>query len=333
MTSRLQDLKILVLEDNPGDLYLLEDYLKEKFSHLDLHHRNSYQDGEKLFKEGNQFSIILLDLILKDLNKEELVDKIQIASKNTPIIILTGYTDLELARNLLAKGVADFLLKDELSPEILYKSIVYALERENFIDGLNDSKLMYQNLFNFSPQPMWLFDNETLKFLDVNEAAINKYGYTKEEFLKLTLKNIRSEEDVIHLEHSLEKRKVDESLFAGVFKHINKAGEIMIVETYNREVEYQNKIATLVSAIDITEKVNNLEVIEKQNAQLKEIAWHQSHVVRAPLSRILGIIHLLEVESLNSKDAPFLLEQLKKSGEEMDSIIKNIVKETKSLNL
>jgi PAS domain S-box-containing protein len=307
--------------------------LNEKFIQLELQNCSSYKDSEELFNNGNQYSIILLDLILKDLNKEELVNKIQIASKNTPIIILTGYTNLELARNLLAQGVSDFLLKDELSPEILYKSIVYALERENFIEGLNNSRLMYQNLFNFSPQPMWLFDNDSLKFLDVNEAAVNKYGYSRDEFLKLTLKDIRPKEEVIHLENSLEKRKVDKSLFAGVFKHVNKSGEVMIVETYSREIEYQNTKASLVSAIDITEKVNSLAVIEKQNSQLKEIAWHQSHVVRAPLSRILGIIHLLELESLHSEDAPFLLEQLKKSGEEMDNIIRNIVKETKSLNL
>jgi light-regulated signal transduction histidine kinase (bacteriophytochrome) len=65
-----------------------------------------------------------------------------------------------------------------------------------------------------------------------------------------------------------------------------------------------------------------------QNAKLRNIAWTQSHVVRAPISRILGIINLIEEEGENFNEIQFWLQQLKISTTEMDDIIKNIVKET-----
>jgi PAS domain S-box-containing protein len=334
MPKDLRVSSILVLEDNPGDFFLIEDYLIEKFKNINIHHGKSFADGELYLKSDNDYSVILLDLLLSDLQKEELIEKIQKISGEIPIIVLTGYTDLKVASNLLSNGISDFLIKDELSSEILYKSIIYAIERENFIVGINTSKILYQNLFDFSPLPMWLFDIETLKFLDVNEASISKYGYSKEEFLNLTVKDIRPLDEMLHLEKSLMRRSENRSsLFAGVFKHQKKSGELMFAEIYSREIDYNGKIACLVSVNDITERKNNLNTIELQNAKLKNIAWSQSHVVRAPLSRILGIIHLLEVESLKSEDAPFLMEQLKNSGLELDNIIRDIVHQTQLLNL
>ena len=326
-------LNILVLEDNPGDYFLIEDYLREKFHLIEISQCASFAESKPILKSKNEISVILLDLILTDLNREELVHKVQQLSGNIPIIILTGYSDIELARNLLSIGISDFLLKDELSSEILYKSVIYAIERTNFIEGLNNSKLMYQNLFDFSPQPMWLYDKESLKFLDVNEAAILKYGYSKDEFLTLTIKDIRPIEEIVHLERSLKERKIDKSLFAGLFKHKKKSGQLMFVETYSRDIDYHGELASIVSANDITEKVNNLNTIEQQNTKLKEIAWNQSHVVRAPLSRMLGIIHLLELEDFKSEDTPYLMQQLKNASEEMDVIVKDIVLQTQLLNL
>ncbi|MEQ8421294.1 MAG: PAS domain S-box protein [Arenibacter algicola] len=90
----------------------------------------------------------------------------------------------------------------------------------------------------------------------------------------------------------------------------------------------------MVGAItDITEKQEYIETIETQNKKLRNIAWTQSHVVRSPLSRILGIINLLDMEPLDSEDVPYLLDQIKVSGKELDEIIGKIVKETRSIRI
>ena len=53
----------------------------------------------------------------------------------------------------------------------------------------------YRLLFESNPHPMWVFDRETMRFLAVNDAAVEQYGYSKEEFLSMTLAQIRSPED------------------------------------------------------------------------------------------------------------------------------------------
>jgi PAS domain S-box-containing protein len=325
---------VLILEDNQGDYILVEDFLLEKFKRITISHYRSLKECSEKFIPTKKFSIILLDLILIDLQKEVLLEQVQSKFENTPIIVLTGYTDIELARNMLAKGASDFLLKDEINPEILYKTIVYALERESFISGLNSSKIQYQNLFNFNPQPMWLFNRENLRFLDVNNAAIEKYGYTLDEFLQMTISDIRPKEEIPLMKNSInEKRTEKSSTFAGVFTHIKKSGEFMKVEIFRRDIDYNNQRARIVSVNDITEKLTYIELIELKNKNLKEIAWKQSHVVRAPLSRMMGIINLIGDSSFDSEDLPYLLKNLQISAKELDQIIAEIVIQTQSLNI
>src|ERR1044072_9607088 len=63
-------------------------------------------------------------------------------------------------------------------------------------DALRRSEAQYRALFENNPQPMWVYDERTLRFLAVNEAAIERYGYSREEFLSMTIKSIRSTADV-----------------------------------------------------------------------------------------------------------------------------------------
>ncbi|MDO9000853.1 MAG: PAS domain S-box protein [Bacteroidota bacterium] len=334
MKDTNQSIEILVIEDNLGDYLLVEDYLFEKFSTSKIRHCKSFSESAELAAEHSVFSVILLDLVLLDFQKEELVEKVQAIFKDTPIVVLTGYTDLNLARSLIAEGVSDFLIKDEINPELLYRTIVYAIERENFIIGLENSKNTYQNLFNFSPQPMWLYDNDSLAFLDVNEAAIHKYGYSKDEFLKMTLRDIRPKSEIELLDKSLgDRADVKKSFYAGIFQHLLKSGEIINVEIYSRFIDYNSLKATLVLANDITEKLQYINVIENQNDKLRKIAWSQSHETRAPLARFMGLLSLLQIDTNASEETKFLFQQLKVSANELDDIIRRMVMESATINL
>lgn len=327
-------LSILIIEDNLGDFVLLEDHLLEKFNTIQIFQEESFDAAILNIQSAKKIDIILLDLMLPYLQGEALVEKIQKYSEDIPIIILTGYTDIDLARKILSMGISDFLIKDEISPEILYKSIIYSLERKSYINGLNKTKKTYQDLFNLSPQPMWLYDTSSLAFLDVNQAAITKYGYTLEEFKSKTIRDIRPKEEMKSLDYSLAERVSKDAYgFAGIFLHTLKSGKTINVEVYSSNIEYNDKQVRLVLVNDVTDKLEHIKQIETQNVKLRNIAWTQSHVVRAPLSRILGIINLIELESFNSEDLPFLINQLKLSGSEMDVIVRNIVSEAKLLNI
>lgn len=201
-------LSVIVLEDNDGDFALLEDYLIEAYNTVKISRCETFDDFIQLKETETNFNfdLILLDLHLPDQSGIQLIENLISIKTQVPVIILTGYAELPLAKESLKLGVEDFLIKDEISPGILLKSIEYALSRSLYI------------------------------------------------------------------------------------KHI-----------------------------------------QAQNEKLRNVAWTQSHVVRAPLARILGIINLIESEKYKMNDLKFWLTQLRISSNELDGIVRKITKEGEEL--
>jgi PAS domain S-box-containing protein len=118
---------------------------------------------------------------------------------------------------------------------------------------ISQSEETYRILFENNPHAMWVYDLETLAFLTVNEAAVLHYGYSKEEFLSMTIKDIRPPEDVPKLMHNIAKvtQGIDE---AGVWRHRKKDGTIIYVEITSHTLEFRGRRAELVMATDISER-------------------------------------------------------------------------------
>lgn len=118
---------------------------------------------------------------------------------------------------------------------------------------LEKSEEQYKLLFESNPIPMWVFDRSTLRFLAVNRAAIDQYGYTSQEFLEATIADIRPAEDVPALLAYVEKRECGLQK-SGVWKHRRKNGSLIDVEIIMHSIEYRGVEAMLVAANDITER-------------------------------------------------------------------------------
>jgi len=132
---------ILVIEDNPGDYALVEEFLLEQIETPIISGARNYQEAKETLSSGNNlFDIILLDLSLPDKTGIPLIQQIVAMSLNTPVIVLTGYSDLSFGVGSLSLGVSDYLLKDELTSLSLYKSIVYNIERKRIISALETSE-------------------------------------------------------------------------------------------------------------------------------------------------------------------------------------------------
>lgn len=326
---------ILIVEDNYGDFVLIEEYLLDYILNPRLIHASSFQEAKSILEDSkNRFNVVFLDLSLPDLSREKLIVEVLKVANGTPILALTGFSDLDFSLKSLSLGVSDYLLKDDLTPIILYKSIIYAIERNRHFDELQKSKIQFSNLFHLNPLPMWVYDLETLAFLDVNEAAIVHYGYDRQEFLSKNLKSIRPEEDFPLLEEALSTTNDRNSLNRKrVFRHVKKNGEIIKVEIESSALQFNGREARLVLVNDITEKVQYIETIETQNRTFKEISWIQSHVVRAPLARLMGLVNLLENEAnVTNPELSELLEHVKTSSFELDDIIRDISKKSESIS-
>jgi len=324
MTDKIE-FDILVIEDNPGDFALVEEFLLEQIKTLNLTHAKNYREAKNILNgKCGQFDVILLDLSLPDKTGIPLINEIKTLCRDTTVIVLTSYTDFSFGIKSLSLGVSDYVLKEELTPISLYKSIVYSLERERATSELEESKKRYSDLFHMSPQPIWVFDMGSLCFLNVNDAAVGQYGYTREEFLSMTIGDIRPADELEKMNKAVElARQTNKLTCTENFTHRKKSGELIIVDTKGSMIEYQGKKAAVIMAVDVTERLNYVKAIELQNQRLKEISWIQSHIVRAPLARIMGLIQILkDMPSVNEKEKT--LDYILLSANELDTAIKEI---------
>ncbi len=135
------DHEILVIEDNPGDFILVEEFLLEQIEAPLISHATNCNEAKSILSARTQpFYIILLDLSLPDNTGTPLIQEIVDMSLNAPVIVLTGYVDLTFGVKSLSLGASDYILKDELTSMSLYKSIIYSTERKRAISALEISE-------------------------------------------------------------------------------------------------------------------------------------------------------------------------------------------------
>lgn len=241
---------LLVIEDNIGDYTIVSEFLEEQMANPHLVQAPTFRQARTfLEKSDHGFQAILLDLSLPDKSGEPLINEITSLAGPVPVIVLTGHTDASFAVKSLSLGVSDYLLKDDLTPTILYKSILYNIERKRAIVSLKQSERRYSDLFQLSPQPMWVHDLATLAVLDVNDAAVRQYGYSKDEWMRMKRNDLWLPEDL-----QVENDGVPASLAHGVFRHRRKSGEIIIVDVRSNCIQFNGHQSEVVLAMDITEK-------------------------------------------------------------------------------
>lgn len=133
------------------------------------------------------------------------------------------------------------------------------------------SKQEYIALFNHSPLPMWIFDLDTLRFLNVNEAACEHYGFSHEEFMTMNIKDIRPDSEVPQMEALLNKTiQTSDASFLGLMKHRKKNGEIIQVKLKTSQVNFEGHLGILVTAVDISHEINIQNKLLAANTRLKQ---------------------------------------------------------------
>lgn len=248
-------IRILLVEDNPSDALLVEEYLADAQTKMELIHVTTLNETKNHLIPAPLFDVILLDLSLPDADGINLVEEIVEIAGSVPVIVLTGYADLKFSAQSLSKGVTDYLVKDELSSTLLHKSIIYGIERSSFSEKLKKSEKDYRELFELSPEPMMLFDLDTYEFLDVNKAAIKNYGYSKEEFLSMTVMDIKSEDEKESAKNIIQNTRHKQNFtLDGEHRHVKKNGEIIIVEINASTLKYKGKDARVTLVRDVTQK-------------------------------------------------------------------------------
>jgi len=161
-------------------------------------------------------------------------------------------------------------------------------ERSKAAEELQRSQESFRVLFEQHPHPMWVYDLETLRFLEVNQCAVENYGYSRDEFLSMSIADIRPDEDAPTLMKYMHTKRPHLN-HAGVWRHRTKSGDVMDVEVTTHTLDFRGHRSSLVMAQDVTERC----LLEQQL---------QDHALHNPLTGLPNRALLLDrVDRLNAQ--------------------------------
>ncbi|MVN23117.1 PAS domain-containing protein [Mucilaginibacter arboris] len=203
---------------------------------------------------------------------------------------------------------------------------------------LNFKDKSLKNFFFYSNQFMWITDIELKAILEVNDAAVRAFGYSREE---VTAQSIQ--EFIPQKEHQKLLKLISESSFAQQplkkeISLVSRTGKIIYVEACVSAIIYQGKEARIFTMTDITEKKLYRSMLEdameeeiglkSKNKQLKNLAYFNFHLARKPLANILGLVNVLDQSVLDQSISPDqtlseAIEFLRECSNELDELIKN----------
>jgi PAS domain S-box-containing protein len=210
---------------------------------------------------------------------------------------------------------------------ILLVSVILSIRLRKQQRALIRSEQEYRRLFEANPDPMWIYDRQTLRFLRVNDAAVQKYGYRRERFLKMTIYDIRPKDAGPSLDVFMEKEH-DELVQAGVWQHVNGGGEVFDVSITSHPVDWGGRSCKLVMASDLTPLLKKERQLQDAYQKLKasneaviRVAWSNSHELRKPLCSVIALSSLLTDTALDNEGRE-IVNRLKTVSEELDSIVR-----------
>ncbi len=319
VTSQSQnELRILHLEDNPLDGELI----RETLAAQGILAKIVSVDTETEFRAAlmsDKVDLVLSDYSLPGFGGLGALEFVRKISPDLPFIFVSGTIGEDTAIESLKNGATDYVLKHRL--ERLALSVRRALreveERQRSAradEALRESEERYRVLFENSPSPMWVYDLETLEFLVVNDAAVKHYGYSREEFLGMTIKDIRPDDEVPRLLRYVDI--VSESVSKnGVWTHLTKRGAAIEVEITSYRISFLGRRAEVVVAHDVTERKRAEETLRLQGAALEAAA--NAIVITDAMGRIIWVNHAFtESSGFKTEEAIGKTPRLLKSGKQ-----------------
>lgn len=284
--------------------------------------------------------LVLLDVKLPDISGHEVCRRLKADRSTASIPILQISASFTTGRDRVAglESGADGYLAKPVEPDELVATIKALLRLREAEEARRETEARYDFLFERNSLPTWILDMESLEFLAVNEAAVRHYGYSREEFLAMTIKSIRPPEDVPLVQEYV-ARIPNAAPNALQWRHRKKDGTTIDVEVIWHELFYRGRHALLVLSKDITERKNaeaeRDELLAREKAAREEAQASSrtkdaflaivSHELRAPLNAILGWAAILRSPNTDEATRAHAAEIIERSARIQSKLIEDLL--------
>lgn len=309
-------MNVLIFEDNEGDFLLVQEYLLEGIPKAIITHVEFLADGLKAL-ENNFFDVILLDLSLPDSKGENSINQLKLLTHQPPIIVLTGSNDKQTGINSLRLGVQDYLVKDEINETILQKTISYSIERKNNQQQLEQNEKRFRALIENSTDGLAEINSDGV-ITEMSQSALKILGYSAKVALSFAtldfvhpddLKKVLLIFNLILSEHNKVK--------STQFRVKTAAGNYIWLEANFHNLLHEPAVkAVVLNFRDITNRIQSeqdrkalIDELTASNTDLKQYTYLASHNLRAPLTNLLSIINLMDVDSIKDDENTMILFQ------------------------
>jgi diguanylate cyclase (GGDEF)-like protein/PAS domain S-box-containing protein len=188
----------------------------------------------------------------------------------TAWIALDSDDDVARGRRWIEAGASAWLSLPSLDSATLQRVVTQTLALRVGVNAMRLQRDDLQSVFDHAPIPMWVYDRVTLRFLAVNDAAVRTYGWSREEFLRMTLFDIRPAEDQASLRDALSQPFPDEA-DNEIWRHRNADGRLFLAEVTARELRYGGREARLVMARDVTAERQAIRSIEGSERRFRDL--------------------------------------------------------------